>query len=119
MLFGLSENRDMSIIVVLWVQTASLSHVRVLLYEYALYFVFPLPFNLLVPSCGFPAALCSPSAAPLLINAHAPMVHSITVVNFNTFLEEGMLFWPRNLMHYIFLLYVVCIQVVSLYVWGL
>lgn len=107
----------MSIIVVLWVQTASLSHVRVLLYEYALYFVFPLLFNLLVPSCGFPAALCSPSAAPLLINAHAPMVHSAAVGNFNTFRKECMLFWHRNLMHCIFLLYV--IQVVSVYVWGL
>lgn len=92
MLLGLSENRDMSIIVVLWVQTASLSHVRVILYAYALYFVFPLLSNLLVPSCGFPAALCSPSAAPLLTNAHAPVVRSSTVGNFNTFREEGMLF---------------------------
>lgn len=117
MLFGLSENRDMSIVVVLCAQTASLSHVRVLLYEYALYFVFPLLFDLLVPSCGFPAALCSPSAAPLLINAHAPMVHSTAVGNLNTFREEGMSFWPRNLMHCIFLLYV--IHVVSLCVWGL
>lgn len=34
-------------------------------------------FGLLVPTCGFPAALFSSSPAPLLPGAHAPAVHSL------------------------------------------
>lgn len=45
-------------------------------------------FGLLVPSCGFPAALFPTSPAPLLPGAHAPTVHSLVFGHFGYVIKQ-------------------------------
>lgn len=75
-----------------------------------MYLAFPHLFNLLVPSCGFPAALCSPKLCTFVAQYACAQDIFKCCWERQHFWWRGTLLWQMNLLYCVFLLYVMQVQ---------